>query len=116
MRLLAPTWVPYIGVTLISNGIVQKNASHSRWLYIPGTNHDTALLVRAGAVDVSGISCGTPSFAAAFHHFSTVVAKLVFLTSKTIKNASPTTFNPGAKLLHVGATSGPATALLAERR
>lgn len=80
---------------------------------ITATNHDVAL-ARAGAVDVTGVSCRPLSFTAAFHHFSAIFAKLVFLPGKTIKNASPTTFNPGAKRLRVGAASAPMTALLAE--
>jgi hypothetical protein len=56
------------------------------------------------------------SLAAAFHHFSAVVAELVLLTSKALDNASMPVFDAGAQSFGVGATgSAVMTALLSGR-
>jgi hypothetical protein len=56
------------------------------------------------------------SLAAAFQHFSAVVAELVLLTSKALDNASMAVFDAGAKSFGIGATgSAVMTALLSKR-
>jgi len=56
------------------------------------------------------------SLAAAFHHFSAVVAQLVLLTGKALDNASMAVLDAGAKSFGVGAAgSTVVTALLSER-
>ena len=56
------------------------------------------------------------SLAAAFHHFSAVVAELVLLTSKALDNASMPVFDARAQSFGVGTTgSAVVTALLSER-
>ena len=56
------------------------------------------------------------SLAAAFHHFSAIVAELVLLTSKALDNASVPVFDAGTKSFGVGAAgSAVMTALLSER-
>ena len=56
------------------------------------------------------------SLAAAFHHFSAVVAQLVLLTGKALDNASMAVLDAGAKSFGVcAAGSSVVTALLSER-
>ena len=56
------------------------------------------------------------SLAAAFYHFSAVVAQLVLLTGKALDNASMAVLDAGAKSFSVGAAgSTVVTALLSER-
>ena len=56
------------------------------------------------------------SLAAAFHHFSAVVAELVLLTSKALDNAPMAVFDAGAKSFGVAAAgSAVVTGLLGDR-
>jgi hypothetical protein len=78
------------------------------------------VLKRWGAVPVNrAVHPAVPagdSLAAAFHHFSAVVAEPVLLTSKALDNASMAVFDAGAKSFSVGAArSAVMTALLGER-
>jgi len=50
--------------------------------------------------------------AAAFDHFSAIVAEFVFLTGKTIHNAPAAMFNAGAKLLCIRAAGAAMTSIL----